>query len=57
MVCAYDKKAISYNHKELAQMGNSEMWQAGKAVRALCPREKARIITGTTKGVGGRKSN
>lgn len=43
--------------KELSAMGNSEMWQAGKAVRALRPREKARIVTSSTKGVGGRKSN
>ena len=43
--------------KELATMGNSEMWQAGKAVRALRPREKAKIVNSSTKGVGGRKSN
>ncbi|MDD4871201.1 MAG: ketol-acid reductoisomerase [Kiritimatiellae bacterium] len=42
---------------ELAQMGNSEMWQAGKAVRALRPREKAKVVTRATKGVSGRKSN
>ena len=38
-------------------MGNSEMWQAGKATRALRPTEKAKKITSATKGVGGRKSN
>jgi ketol-acid reductoisomerase len=43
--------------KELGELGNSEMWQAGKAVRALRPKEKARKITRQTKGVGGRKSN
>jgi ketol-acid reductoisomerase len=43
--------------KELATMGNSEMWQAGKATRALRPAEKAKKITSATKGVGGRKAN
>jgi len=43
--------------KELAEMGNSEMWRAGAAARSLRPKEKARKITKATKGVGGRKSN
>ena len=43
--------------KELAVMGNSEMWRAGKAARSLRPREKARAITKQTKGVAGRRSN
>jgi len=42
---------------ELAVMGNSEMWRAGKAVRDLRPREKAREITSRTKGIAGRRSN
>jgi ketol-acid reductoisomerase len=42
---------------ELATMGNSEMWQTGKAVRKLRPRQKAKEITKDTKGIGGRKSN
>ncbi|HUT01349.1 MAG TPA: ketol-acid reductoisomerase, partial [Phycisphaerae bacterium] len=42
---------------ELAEMGNSEMWQAGKATRGLRPKEKAKKITKTTKGIGGRKAN
>jgi ketol-acid reductoisomerase len=42
---------------ELARMGNSEMWQAGKAVRALRPKEQAKVISQATKGVGGRKAN
>jgi len=42
---------------ELAEMGNSEMWQAGKATRSLRPKDKARKITKATKGVGGRKAN
>lgn len=40
--------------KELAEMGNSEMWQAGKATRSLRPHEAAKQITGNTKGVAGR---
>ena len=43
--------------KELAVMGNSEMWQAGKATRALRPKETARSDAKTAKGVGGRQSN
>ncbi len=43
--------------RELAEMGSSEMWQAGKATRSLRPKEKARKITRTTKGVAGRKAN
>jgi ketol-acid reductoisomerase len=43
--------------KELAVMGNSEMWRAGAACRSLRPSEKAHKITSSTKGVAGRKSN
>jgi ketol-acid reductoisomerase len=43
--------------KELAVIGNSEMWQAGKAVRALRPKEPARLIAAGTKGIGGRGAN
>jgi ketol-acid reductoisomerase len=43
--------------RELAEMGNSEMWRAGKATRALRPKEPARVISTETKGVGGRDSN
>jgi ketol-acid reductoisomerase len=43
--------------KELAAMGNSEMWLAGKATRGLRPKDKAREITESTKGVAGRGSN
>ena len=43
--------------KKLAELGNSEMWRAGAAVRALRPKEKARAISRATKGVGGRRSN
>jgi ketol-acid reductoisomerase len=43
--------------KELGVMGNSEMWQAGVAVRKLRPKEKARAITRKTRGVAGRKAN
>ena len=41
--------------KELSEIGNSEMWQAGKATRSLRPKEPAKEITEATKGVGGRK--
>ena len=43
--------------KELNVMGNSEMWRAGRAVRNLRPKEKARAITKKTKGVAGRRGN
>ncbi len=43
--------------KELAAIGDSEMWQAGKATRSLRPREVAKKVTKATKGVGGRKAN
>jgi len=43
--------------KELDAIGNSEMWLAGKATRALRPKEAAKKITKATKGVAGRKSN
>ncbi len=43
--------------KELDEMGNSEMWQAGKAVRSLRPSEKARADAATADGVAGRAGN
>ncbi len=43
--------------RELEDLGGSEMWRAGAAVRALRPKETARKITKSTKGVGGRKAN
>ena len=43
--------------KELNELGNSEMWRAGKATRALRPQEAARHIGADTKGVAGRDSN
>jgi ketol-acid reductoisomerase len=43
--------------KELAAIRNSEMWQAGAAVRDLRPKEAARAIGKGTKGVTGRQSN
>ena len=42
---------------ELAEMGNSEMWRAGKATRDLRPREAARQIDATTRGIAGRSAN
>lgn len=43
--------------KELAVMANSEMWLAGKATRALRPKETAKKISKATKGIAGRKGN
>ena len=43
--------------KELAEMGNSEMWRAGAATRSLRPKDKPKKVTRATKGVAGRKSN
>ena len=43
--------------KELDKLGNSEMWRAGKATRALRPKESAKKISKATKGISGRKSN
>jgi ketol-acid reductoisomerase len=43
--------------KELSVIGESEMWQAGKAVRALRPKESAKVIAKGTKGVSGRATN
>ena len=43
--------------KELAELRNSEMWQAGAAVRALRPEQAAKTITKGVKGVAGRQSN
>ena len=42
--------------KELAEMGNSEMWRAGKATRTA-PKDQPKAITAGTKGVGGRGEN
>ncbi len=39
---------------ELDAIGNSEMWQTGKQVRALRPKGKAKEISAKTKGVSGR---
>jgi ketol-acid reductoisomerase len=43
--------------KELSTLGNSEMWTAGKAVRALRPKQTGREIAKGTKGVAGRAKN
>jgi len=43
--------------KELAEMGQSEIWRAGKATRSLRPKEPARAISADTKGIGGRGEN
>ncbi len=41
---------------EMAEMRDSEMWRAGAATRALRPKEPARKLTKTIRGVGGRKA-
>jgi ketol-acid reductoisomerase len=43
--------------KELSVMGNSEMWQAGKATRALRPKEPEKADIKTAKGIAGRQTN
>jgi ketol-acid reductoisomerase len=43
-----------YLDKKLAEIGDSEMWRAGAAARALRPNEKAKIITSATRGISGR---
>jgi len=43
--------------KELHELGNSEMWLAGKATRALRPRTEARAFAKAVKGVKGRGEN
>jgi len=44
-------------NQELSEMANSEMWLAGKAVRALRPKTKGIQISAKTKGLGGRGGN
>ncbi|MFH1612766.1 MAG: ketol-acid reductoisomerase [bacterium] len=43
--------------KELGLIGNSEMWQTGKTLRELRPKELEKKISKTTKGIAGRKTN
>jgi ketol-acid reductoisomerase len=43
--------------KELAVMGNSEMWRAGKATRSLRPKEPEKANIKTAKGTAGRQRN
>ena len=43
--------------KELEAMRDSEMRRAGKATRALRPKEPAKKISKATKGIGGRAAN
>jgi len=47
----------NFLERKLAEIGNSEMWRAGQAVRSLRPKEKARAIRRSTKGIAGRKGN
>jgi ketol-acid reductoisomerase len=41
--------------KELNAMGDSEMWQAGKATRSLRPKGEVKELTDSTKGITGRQ--
>jgi ketol-acid reductoisomerase len=43
--------------KELSAMGSSEMWRAGKATRALRPKEPEKAGAKTARGTAGRKVN
>jgi len=43
--------------KELSEMGNSEMWLAGKATRALRPKESAKADLTSASGTAGRQGN
>ncbi len=43
--------------KELDAIGSSEMWKAGKAVRDLRPKGKAKAIAKGTKGISGRSGS
>jgi ketol-acid reductoisomerase len=43
--------------KELNVMANSEMWRAGKATRALRPKDAAKKFSSAPKGVAGRTAN
>jgi ketol-acid reductoisomerase len=49
----YQKQLTS----ELTRIANSEMWRAGKATRALRPKEPGKKLAGAAKGIGGRISN
>jgi len=40
---------------ELAEMGDSEMWRAGKATRSLRPDDASRDVDSSTKGIAGRE--
>jgi len=52
------KNYVKLLDRELSQLGNSEMWEAGKAVRALRPKiSSASAPSASTKGTGGRGSN
>jgi ketol-acid reductoisomerase len=44
-------------NKELLELGNSEMWLAGKAARSLRPKTKGVPVSTKIKGLGGRGGN
>jgi ketol-acid reductoisomerase len=51
------KNYKAFLEKKLGEIGNSEMWRAGQAVRALRPKEPAKAIGSNVAGVSGRGSN
>ncbi len=51
--CSQPDYQVKLN-EELAEIRNSEMWQAGAAARSLRPKEPEKKITDATKGVQGR---
>jgi ketol-acid reductoisomerase len=51
------KNYKAFLEKKLGEIGNSEMWRAGQAVRALRPKEPAKAVGKNVVGVSGRGSN
>jgi ketol-acid reductoisomerase len=51
------KNYKQYLEKKLGEIGNSEMWRAGQAVRALRPKEPAKALDKNVRGTSGRGAN
>jgi ketol-acid reductoisomerase len=51
------KNYKKFLEKKLGEIGDSEMWRAGQAVRALRPKEPAKALGKNVAGVSGRGSN
>ncbi len=52
--CGGEELPAAARRRSSSAIGDSEMWRAGKAVRALRPKEKAKAVDRKTRGVGGR---